>query len=468
MYTGAAHIGKAAQLRIFGVALVNFSKLPDLITVGLMTSAFASVARRGNTLPSRLWLLGWVMIVLHLGAFLFLAARGYWGTLALFVHYTALASAGVLFMWAAIPHRRQTSSPWMLTALLGVNVLYFALLIFVPAAPWVLTPVAALFGVLPLFITLNSLHRFNHPLRWSVVLLYVALSIFLLCIQHRAENGAALAINAVLFTVFFNCCINFWFAYYRVTVGAVITVTGFFAWAAIFMITPFLNTEYVAGPFDSAIWNLPMYVVAMGMILLLLENQIEHNKYLALHDELTGLPNRRLFHDRLAYALERARRTGSKAALLLIDLNHFKQVNDNVGHHAGDELLRRVASIFRGRVRRSDTVARTGGDEFSIILEEPTSREDAVSVGRSLSQLLDKPIAIDGHSVRVGASVGIALFPDDAADAEALCIAADRRMYDEKRTSREVEKLPPVRPLTPKRFPPAQSKKLPSAEAQSG
>ena len=196
---------------------------------------------------------------------------------------------------------------------------------------------------------------------------------------------------------------------------------------------------------ESEVWNLPKYVVAMGMILLLLEDQIEHNKYLALHDELTGLPNRRLFQDRLASALERARRTGSQAALLLVDLDHFKQVNDTVGHHIGDALLKRVSDAFVGRVRHSDTVARTGGDEFSVILEEPTNREDAVRVGHSLAQLLDNPFQLEGHSVRVGATVGIAVFPQDASDAESLCIAADLRMYAGKHVprSRSAEEPPP-------------------------
>jgi diguanylate cyclase (GGDEF)-like protein len=190
---------------------------------------------------------------------------------------------------------------------------------------------------------------------------------------------------------------------------------------------------------ESEVWNLPKYVVAVGMILILLEDQIEHNRFLALHDELTGLPNRRLFADRLASALERARRTGSQAALLLIDLDQFKQVNDTMGHHIGDDLLKHVGRLFAGRVRRTDTVARTGGDEFSVILEEPVSRSDALRVARTLTQLLEDPVLLEGHTVRIGASVGIAVFPDDAADAEALCIAADLRMYTSKGAVRSRE-----------------------------
>jgi diguanylate cyclase (GGDEF)-like protein len=184
------------------------------------------------------------------------------------------------------------------------------------------------------------------------------------------------------------------------------------------------------------VWNLPKYVVAVGMILLLLEDQIEHNKYLALHDELTGLPNRRLFQDRLASALERARRTGTQVALMLVDLDHFKQVNDTFGHHTGDSVLKRVGAILSGRVRRSDTVARTGGDEFSIVLEEPASRADAERVCRSLMQLLDAPLDLDNCKVKVGASVGLAIYPDDAGDMEALCVVADVQMYSAKHLSR--------------------------------
>jgi diguanylate cyclase (GGDEF)-like protein len=183
---------------------------------------------------------------------------------------------------------------------------------------------------------------------------------------------------------------------------------------------------------ESEVWNLPKYVVAVGMILLLLEDQIEHNRHLALHDYLTGLPNRRLFEDRLSGALERARRAEATAALLVIDLDRFKHVNDTLGHPVGDLLLKRVAQLFSGRVRRTDTVARTGGDEFSVILEEPTSRENAIQVGRSLMHILQEPLQLGKHTVQVGASIGMAIFPDDGADMESLCVAADARMYDEK------------------------------------
>jgi len=339
----------------------------------------------------------------------------------------------------------------MLLVLLGTNTLYLGLLVIDPVASWALAPAAILFGALPLAIALLTLSGFTHPLRWWIVGLYCSLSVFLLIVERRPGNGAALALNAIFFTVYLGCSIHFWYAYRRATAGAFITIAGFFAWAAVFVVGPWFQTAFPNLHLENEVWNLPKYVVAVGMILLLLENQIEESKYLALHDELTGLPNRRLFQDRLNSALTRARRTGSQVALMLVDLDDFKQVNDTVGHHVGDELLKHVGELFTGRVRRSDTVARTGGDEFSVILEEPMTRADALRVAKLLTDLLNNPFEVDGHSVHVGASVGIAVFPDDAPNAEALCIAADLRMYAGKNAGKVIvaEQSQPVFLPTP-------------------
>jgi len=419
-------------------ALVDWSKLPDLGAVALLTLAFASVARHARATVSAIWLTGWLLIAVHFAAFMFLDAPGNWAYLASFIGLAALACAGVLFMWAAVPHRKlQRSSRWMLAVLLTGYTLYFGLLVIDPIASWALTPVAALIGALPLSIALLTLRQFRHPLRWAIVALNGGLAIFLLVFQHRPDNGAELAFDAVLFTIYLGCAIHFWYTYRRATSGAFITIAGFFAWAGVFVAGPCIMYFFPNLHLESEVWNLPKYVVAVGMIMLLLEDQLEHNKYLALHDELTSLPNRRLFQDRLDSAIERARRTGTHVALLLIDLDNFKLVNDTAGHHAGDELLRHVSNLFTGRVRRSDTVARTGGDEFSVILEEPMTRADAVRVGKTLAKLLDEPVTFGGKELRVGASVGIAVFPDDAADAESLRIAADLRMYAGKTASKE-------------------------------
>ncbi len=404
--------------------------------MALLTLAFFSVARYGRTSAAGVWLIGWLMIVLHFSAFLFWEIPGIVGIVSQILGTCALVSAGVLFMWASVPYRSRISSRWMLAALISTNTLYIAILSIAPASHWLLTVAASLIGLAPAVVSLGSSSTFIHPLRSLVVLLYLGLSVFLLTMQNQPGNGPDLAMNAVLFTVYFGCCMHFWYAYRRATTGALITVLGFLLWASVFVIGPVMHMFFSHVLVEGEVWNLPKYIVSVGMILILLEDEIEHNKFLALHDDLTGLPNRRLFQDRLASALERARRTSTQAALLLIDLDQFKEVNDTMGHHIGDELLKHVSRLFVGRVRRTDTVARTGGDEFSIVLEEPVCYKDATHVSKDLTDLLDKPIQLEGKSIQISASVGIAVFPDDATEPETLSIAADLRMYTSKRDAR--------------------------------
>ena len=158
----------------------------------------------------------------------------------------------------------------------------------------------------------------------------------------------------------------------------------------------------------------------------------ERFRHLAHHDALTGLPNRALFHDRLRHALHQSGRNRWTLGVLLIDLDRFKQVNDTLGHAAGDELLKAVATRLGASIRSADTAARLGGDEFAVILHMLTNPPDADIVARKVIGALTQPFAIQGRQVSVGASVGIAIYPDDAADAQALLKRADVAMYEAK------------------------------------
>jgi diguanylate cyclase (GGDEF)-like protein len=424
------------------MSVVDWTKLPDLAAVALLTCAFASVARRGQTHVSRFWLIGWILIALHFAAFMFLAVPGVGGTIAGDIGVATLADAGVLFMYASVPYRQKLSSKLILISLLCTHTLYVCLLNVSPACDWALLPTALLFGALPLAITVATLREHKNALRFLVVSLYCALSIFLVFVEYRPGTGPSLAMNGVLFSVYLGCCLHFCFAWRRATTGPFITIAGFLAWASVFLVGPCLDTFFPSIHIDGEVWNLPKYIVAVGMILVLLEDQIEHNKFLALHDELTGLPNRRLFQDRLATALERGRRAGTKLAVLVVDLDQFKQVNDSLGHHAGDLLLQKVGTIFTGRIRNSDTVARTGGDEFSLILDGVADRESADLVAQTLLRHLNAPLQVEAQTVWVGASIGVAVFPDDASDMESLCIAADQRMYTEKNDAKGISRPP--------------------------
>jgi diguanylate cyclase (GGDEF)-like protein/PAS domain S-box-containing protein len=158
---------------------------------------------------------------------------------------------------------------------------------------------------------------------------------------------------------------------------------------------------------------------------------------LVYRDPLTGLPNRRLFEDRLAIALAQAHRYRHRIGVVFLDLDRFKQVNDTLGHAAGDELLKAVSERLLGCVRDGDTVARLAGDEFTLILPGIHYAEDLATITHKLADALRPPFRIDGHDVRVTASGGVSLYPEDGEDGAALLRRADTAMYRAKERGRD-------------------------------
>jgi diguanylate cyclase (GGDEF)-like protein/PAS domain S-box-containing protein len=156
----------------------------------------------------------------------------------------------------------------------------------------------------------------------------------------------------------------------------------------------------------------------------------------ARYDDLTGLPNRRLFHDRMKSALARCRRKQTRLAVLYVDIDDFKTVNDTHGHAGGDLLLQEFARRLEHGIREADTVARLGGDEFVVLIEDVQRHEDAFAVAEKISCAIGQPIVIDGCTLHVRASMGIALYPDDGTDEDALLGRADHAMYLDKGTRR--------------------------------
>jgi len=162
------------------------------------------------------------------------------------------------------------------------------------------------------------------------------------------------------------------------------------------------------------------------------ERANRHLRELADHDHLTGLVVMRIAHDRIERALAWAERHGDLAAVLFIDLDGFKAVNDDHGHDVGDELLRRVAATITGSVRNVDTVARFAGDEFIVVMSELRSRDDAQRVSENILQAIGKPYAIDGRRLRISASIGIALARGKQVSVDELIKRADGAMYQAK------------------------------------
>jgi diguanylate cyclase (GGDEF)-like protein len=159
------------------------------------------------------------------------------------------------------------------------------------------------------------------------------------------------------------------------------------------------------------------------------EKAIQH---LANHDSLTGLPNRRLFNERINLEISRAQRNNQKIGIMLFDLDQLKKVNDSYGHNVGDLLLQAVAQRLLGLLRKSDTVARMGGDEFLLILPEMKQPEDAIQTAERILSALSTPFHLDSHEVLITTSIGIVFFPDDGENVDSLIKKADISMYNAK------------------------------------
>ena len=166
------------------------------------------------------------------------------------------------------------------------------------------------------------------------------------------------------------------------------------------------------------------------------EAAVAQMSHMATHDFLTGLPNRSLLTDRLAQAVALTHRHGKRVALMYLDLDHFKQINDSLGHTVGDELLKITARRLQACVRQSDTVCRQGGDEFVVLLAEVEVIGDAALTATKLIEAMAEPYLIDGHRLYVTVSIGVSIFPDDGRDIEALVRNADTAMYHAKKRGR--------------------------------
>jgi diguanylate cyclase (GGDEF)-like protein/PAS domain S-box-containing protein len=210
--------------------------------------------------------------------------------------------------------------------------------------------------------------------------------------------------------------------------------------------------------------KLPIYTeegVLIGLMGITREiNELKENEinlqYLATHDALTDLPNRYLMNDRLEQILGLAKRSPSIFALVYIDLNGFKEINDSYGHDIGDLLLNQVAKRLKDCARPTDTVARLGGDEFLIVFAAITRSQDVTVVANKVEACFDRPFAIESHRLKIKASIGVSLYPDHGEDQETLIKAADYAMYLSKKRDQGFVICPPDNYTLDKGHPPAE------------
>ncbi|WBS05404.1 diguanylate cyclase [Pseudoduganella sp. SL102] len=195
--------------------------------------------------------------------------------------------------------------------------------------------------------------------------------------------------------------------------------------------------DFISKPFD--LLEVHKRIHNMLEVRLLYKELAQYSKRqqeLALHDPLTGLPNRRLLEDRIETTVQHALRHQRKAAVMYLDLDGFKPINDTHGHAYGDEILKLVAQRLVGSSRKEDTVARVGGDEFVIVLGDVSGLNDAREPASKLIDVVSEPYQVNGVTLRLSTSIGIALFPDDAESVGDLIHAADNALYDAKRSGK--------------------------------
>ena len=405
---------------------MNYATLPNLLALSILVSVFWAISRKNTGYQVQVWLVGWALILLHFVAGAPAVRNPVAVRLATALSLDCLFLASVTFVISvsaiATSRRRQIE----LAVAIGLPCLayshgqiweisspvyYYVLLVIGPLAP------------LTLFLRYSKKSQLYKS--GGVV---ATLAVTAAAAAGVVRGNPGLGITVLLASLNLAAAFMYWNQYKRTSAGVLTTVAGFLFWGAVFPTSLLLEVFVPLAKIESEVWNIPKYLVAVGMILTLLEDQIARSTYLAYHDALTELPNRRLLDDRLDQAIVYAARNRSKIAVFVLDLDHFKEVNDSFGHRFGDATLRKVVERLSSRIRASDTLARSGGDEFTV-LSHVSSSDGAEVLLQGLESALEEPIFVEGKEVQTGVSIGVAVYPDDGQTADELHAAADRAMY---------------------------------------
>jgi diguanylate cyclase len=421
--------------------MLRYSSIPHLIAFAALVFVFWSMLRHHSRRQVNSWLLAWTFVLLHFTAQLLNVGEGFWGTVLATISLLALELAGIAFVRAASRIDLAQEHPIGLLAWATALLTYGALVIWGVEATlpyYIAIAVLAVSLCLVHFRVRAERTVADNVFSFASCLLLALLLGFLV---HRDQMGYG--IDVTLSWLYLVAGIRYWQRFERKTTGVLTAVFGFFAAASIFPVGMLIRETYVPHlKIDLAIRNLPKFIIAIGILLTFLEEEIGRTEHLALHDALTGLPNRRLLEDRLSNMLERAERNHTRAAILVVDLDGFKQINDNHGHAIGDEFLREVCLRLGKVVRRADTLARSGGDEFTVLVSDILQPNGAKILAQKLQTELDRPIAVRQLQLCVSGSIGVAVYPEDGETAEALCARADADMYRAKRHSKSSTELP--------------------------
>jgi diguanylate cyclase (GGDEF)-like protein/PAS domain S-box-containing protein len=531
------------------------SGLLDLLSLGSLVLLFSSIYRKRPTVRVRCWLIGWCLILVHFAGLLLRPASEMGHAGQDFLVLGSLVLGGVFFILSTTVVRFAPGRWLAVLVTLGVPWLATtAAACFLPDGSRLL-PLSAIAGEAATLIVAYRISQRRPMLRIILGLSIAGCTGWLSYGILHHHDGTAL--DVMLTQVFLLLALLYSFEVSRFTAGVRTVVLSLYAWAAVWISAAAAEMLWPAAQIPPQLWNLPKYLVAVGMILTLLEeeivsaedagahyrvlfesnphpmwmyntetlaflhvndaaaqqygytheefeqmtmadirpgeefsrlvaelkrscenplngpwrhqrkdgsfmlvdiasHQLEHDGHKvtfalmqdvterdrlheqlvhqANHDILTGLPNRALLEDRIAQTLAHASRYGHKAALLCLDLDRFKQINDTYGHAIGDVCLQEIGRRLSSRVRAVDTVARTGGEEFTVLLQEIAESEDAERVAADILRGLNEPYRHNGIDIDLTASLGIAVYPDHGTDPAVLWRDADTAMYRAKKS----------------------------------
>jgi GGDEF domain-containing protein len=448
---------------------MNYLLLPDFFAMALLVTVLLMMRSKRSDNIITLWTAGLLLVLLECAARIVYSMPTS-HDVHLVMHALALDAygiAGALFLRSASRSlRRMAYSNAFVWANLVPHLALFTVYAFDLRQEWVYR-LLVLLGLSVGFASSAILRR-PWPYYAAFAVIWAPLLICTRVQQFRT------AVYLSLFFLYLLSAIFFYGSLRKHSRGKIAVVAGFTMWALCFVSHPWISTYHPGwATFASEFWNMQKFVITVGLLLVMLEDQIRSNEWLALHDELTGLPNRRLFGDRLQHAVTQAARSGQRLALFNVDLDGFKQINDTMGHDAGDVLLQQVAKNLSTATRCTDTLARQGGDEFSLIAIEldgpgqwgegrPDERNvmflpEIERICGALMHAIEKPVrlglAYDDAVVQVTGSIGVAVFPDDGKEPQALARLADLRMYrnkeERKAASHAADRAGGLPPLLP-------------------
>jgi len=414
---------------------MNITRLPDLAAMAALLTILYFLRRRHPQEGVGLWIVGLLFIFLEAIAHSFYTVSG---PLHIPSHIIALDSylaAGVIFLWASSrglsPRRSRMIYLLANTPALAALETVYAFDIRSTDTYYLIAGCGLVISfATPVFLAKDRLGKI-----WWALLVHAILwiSVWIFASNRMFRDAAYFP----LFLLYFSVAVVFGMSLPRNSMGRIAIIAGFTIWSLVFLFHSWVTTHFQYTDITTEIWDLQKFLVAIGMLLVMLERQVSSNEWFALHDQLTGLPNRRFFEDKLDEAIQQANRIGTRAAVIMIDLNGFKAVNDSQGHEVGDCLLQHIANNLRHAIRPIDTLARLGGDEFIIVATELPSDLPASQIVETVSKrvivALQKPFQANGESFNIGGSIGVSIYPDDTTDEVLLRRLADQRMYQQKR-----------------------------------